>query len=302
MAMNRNQFRKQLSPGLNTVFGMEYVRYPEEWRNIFMVENSEKAFEEDVLMSGFGNASVKAEGAGVDFDNGQEAWTARYNHETIALAYSMTLEARMDNLYGNIGNKFSKALARSLQNTKEVKGANILNYAFTAANAFGDGKELCATDHPLTGGGTFANELITPADLSETSLEDATIAISQFVDERGLPVQVSGKKLIIPTQLQFEAQRILYSDLRVSTADNDTNALKDMGILPGGYSINHRLTDPDAWFIITDCPDGLKHFVRMAVSTSTENEFNTGNFLFKAMERYAFGATDPRGIFGTPGA
>jgi len=208
----------------------------------------------------------------------------------------------MDNLYGNIGNKYSKALARSLQHTKEIKGVNILNYAFTAANAFGDGKELCATDHPLAYGGTLANELVTPADLSETSIEDALTAIAGFVDDRGLPIQTTGVKLIVPKELRFEAHRILYSDLRVGTPDNDTNALKDMGLLPQGYKINHRLTDPDAWFIITDCPDGLKHFVRMPVSTSTENEFNTGNFLFKAMERYAFGATDPRGVFGTPGA
>lgn len=302
MAINRNQFRKLLEPGLNTVFGLDYRRHPEEWRDIFDVETSQKAFEEDVMISGFGAAAVKAEGAGVSYDTAAQVWTARYVAETIALAFSITDEAIKDNLYGNIGSKYAKALARSLIHTKEIKGAAILNNGFNSNYKGGDGKELFATDHPLAGGGTFANELATPADLSEAALEDAIIAIAGFVDERGIPVSVMPRKLIIPTALQFEAQRLLYSDGRPGTNDNDLNAIKKLGMFPEGVKVNRRLTDPDAWFIKTDCPDGLKHIVREGVSTKTEPEFNTGNFRYKASERYVFGWTDPRGGFASAGA
>ena len=302
MAMNRTLFRKQLEPGLNTVFGLDYNQYKEEWRQFLDVETSQKAFEEDVLVTGFGAAPVKSEGAGIQYDTAKEAWTARYVHETIALAFSITHEAIKDNLYGNLGSKYAKALARSLNQTKEVKAANILNRAFNGVYKGGDGKELCATDHPLDGGGTFSNESATPVDLSEAALEDACIEIAGFVDERGLPIQVMPKKLILPRQLKFEAQRILYSDQRVGTGDNDQNALKETGMFPEGYCVIRRLTDPDAWFIKTDCPDGMKHITREAVSTSTEVEFNTSNFRYKAMERYINGWTDPRGVYGSPGA
>ena len=302
MAINRTLFRKQLEPGLNVVFGLDYKRYKEEWREFMDTETSVKAFEEDVLVSGFGAAPVKAEGAGVQYDTAKEVWTARYTHETVALAFSITHEAIKDNLYGNLGTKYARALARSLIHTKEVKAANILNRGFNSSYTGGDGKELFATDHPLDGGGTFQNELTTGADLSETALEDACIEIAGFVDERGIPVSVMPRKLIIPRQLQFEAQRILYSDLRSGTPDNDTNAMKDMGMFPEGFAVVRRLTDPDAWFIKTDCPDGLKHISREGVQTSTEVEFNSANFRYKAMERYINGWTDPRGAFGSPGA
>lgn len=301
MAINRAQLRKQLEPGLNAVFGMAYRQYPEEWREAFMVENSDRAYEEDQLMTGFGAAAVKAEGAGVQFDNASEMWTARYDMVNIALAFSITEEAQDDNLYGNIGKKLSRALARSMQYTKEVRGANILNNGFDSNFTGGDGKELFATDHPLASGGTFANELATPADLSETSLEDICIGISGFVDDRGLPIMARAKKLIVPKELHFEAQRILYSDLRPGTADNDINAVKRSGSIPD-YCVNHYLTDTDAFFVTTDVPDGLKHFVRKSIRTSTEGEFNTGNILYKSSERYAFGWTDPRGAYASPGA
>lgn len=301
MALNRTLFRKQLEPGLNTVFGLDYRRYKEEWREFMDVETSAKAFEEDVLVSGFGIAPVKAEGASVQYDTAKEVWTARYVHETIALAFSITHEAIKDNLYGDLGAKYAKALARSLVHTKEVKAANVLNRGFNSSYTGGDGKELFATDHPLDGGGTFQNELTTPADLSEAALEDACIDIHGFVDERGIPVSVMPRKLIIPRQLQFEAQRILYADLRVGTPDNDPNAIKDMGMFPEGFAVVRRLTDPDAWFIKTDCPDGLKHIKREGVQTATEAEFNTGNVRYKAMERYINGWTDPRGGYASPG-
>lgn len=302
MVMNRNQFRRQLQEGLNTVFGLEYRRYPEEWRAIFDIESSDKAYEEDLLVSGFGAAPVKSEGAGVAYDSGQEAWVARYVHETIALAFAVTEEAEEDGLYGKIGAKYARALAKSLQHTKEVKGANILNNGFSSSYLGGDGKPLFATDHPLVGGGTLSNKLSTAADLSETALEDAIIAISKFTDERGIPMAVRAQKLIIPVELSFDATRILRSELRPGTGDNDINALRRKGVLPGGIVENHRLTDADAWYLKTDASDGLKHFRRKAVSRGVEGDFETGNMRYKARERYSFGWTDPRGAFASEGA
>lgn len=302
MPITRSQLRKQLEPGLNTLFGLEYKQFPEEWTEIFDVESSNRAFEEDQLMSGFGAAAIKQEGAGVQFDTAAEVWTARYVMQTVALAFSITEEAQDDNLYGNIARKYTKALVRSLKYKKEVLGANILNNAFDSNYTGGDGVELLATNHPLSGGGTFSNELATPADLSETALEDATIAIRGFVDERGIPMMVKPKKLIIAPENMHEASRLLYSDKRVGTGDNDINSIRKNGSIPEGFVVNDYLTDPDAWFIKTDCMDGLKHFKRRPVRTKTEGEFNTGNILYKASERYAFGWTDPRGLYGSAGA
>ena len=300
MVMNRAHFRRQLQLGLNTTFGLEYRRYPEEWRDGFDVETSEKAYEEDVLLSGFGAAPVKKEGAAVSYDNGQEAWVARYVHETIALAFAITEEAEDDGLYGKLGAKYSRALARSLQHTKEVKGANVFNNGFSASFVGGDNKPLFATDHPLVGGGVLSNKLATPADLSETSLEDASIQISLFTDERGIPIAVQPETLLIPPQLRFIAHRILMSDKQSGTMNNDENALKAQRVY-GRPRINHRFTDPDAWFIKTDAQDGLKHFVRKAVQRKLEGDFETGNMRYKATERYVFGWTDPRGAFGSEG-
>jgi len=302
MALNRADFRKQLQEGLNTVFGMAYKSYPEEWRGFFAVTTSGKAFEEDVLMAGFGAAPVKGEGAGIEYDEGAESYVARYNHETIALAFSITEEAEEDGLYGALGSKYAKALARSLQHTKEVKGSNVLNNGFDANFVGGDGVSLFSTAHPLWGGGTQSNKLATPADLSEASIEEAIIQIADWVDERGIPVAVQAECIVIPTELQFIAERILASPYRSGTGDNDVNAGKSMGILPKGVKINHRLTDADAWFIITDCPDGLKHMVRKKVSRGIEGDFETGNMRYKARERYSFGWSDYRGAFGSEGA
>lgn len=299
--MNRARFRKELQEGLNTVFGMEYRRYEQEWRPIFNVENSQKAYEEDVLLAGLAGAPVKAEGAPVAYDQGGEAFTSRYVHETIALAFSLTEEAEEDNLYGSIGSKYSKALARSMQHTKEVKGAAILNNGFSATYPGGDGVSLFNTAHPLFGGGTQANTFTTQADLSETSLEEAFIAISKFVDERSIPIAIRAQKLIIPTDLQFVAERLVSSPYRPGTADNDVNAMKKMGMLPGGFHKNHRLTDPNAWFLITDCQDGLKHMVRKNIQRGLEGDFETGNMRYKARERYSFGWSDYRGAFGSSG-
>ena len=299
--MTRSQFAKSLQEGLNTHFGLAYTDWQTQYTAIFTSENSKKAFEEDQLLAAFGQAPVKTEGSGVEYDEGREVWTARYVHETIALAFSITEEAEEDNLYLSLGQKYAKALARSLRHTKETKGANVLNNGFDSAYAGGDGKELFATDHPLSGGGTLANELTTAADLSETSLEQACIDISNFVDERGLNIMVKAKKLIIPTNLQFVAQRLLHSDLRVETANNDVNAIKSMGSIPGGYAINNYLTNADDWFIITDAGDGLKHMRRTGVKRGVEGDFETGNMRYKARERYVFGWTDPRGAFGSPG-
>ena len=303
MAISRAQLAKELEPGLNALFGMEYDRYENQHAEIYTTENSDRAFEEEVMLSGFGAAPTKSEGGAVNFDDANEAYTARYNHETIALAFSITEEAIEDNLYDRLGARYTRALARSMAHTKQVKAASVLNNAFTAgAFAGGDGVALCDASHPLTSGGTFANEHGTAADLNETSLEDALISIAGFVDERGLKVALRGMKLIIPRQLQFVAERLMVSNLRVGTADNDTNALRSMGMLPQGYAVNDFLTDPDAFFIMTDAPRGMIHFERTALSTNMEADFDTGNMRYKARERYSFGFSDPRCIFGSPGA
>jgi len=303
MAISRAQLAKELEPGLNALFGLEYDRYENQHAEIYTTENSDRAFEEEVMLSGFGAAPTKSEGSAVNFDEANEAYTARYNHETIALAFSITEEAIEDNLYDRLGARYTRALARSMAHTKQVKAASVLNNAFTAgAFAGGDGVALCDASHPLTSGGTFANEPGTAADLNETSLEDALISIAGFVDERGLKVALRGMKLIIPRQLQFVAERLMVSNLRVGTADNDTNALRSMGMLPQGYAVNDFLTDPDAFFIMTDAPRGMIHFERTALSTNMEADFDTGNMRYKARERYSFGFSDPRCIFGSPGA
>lgn len=302
MVMNRNTFKKQLQEGLNTVFGLEYRRYPEEWRAAFEVGNSNKAYEEDVLLAGLAGAPVKAEGAPVSYDAGGEAYTSRYVHETIALAFAITEEAEEDNLYGDIGAKYARALARSMQHTKEVKGAAIFNNGFNASYPGGDGVALFSASHPLWGGGTQSNTFATQADLSETALEEALIAISKWVDDRGIPVAIRGLRLVLPPDLQFIAERILASSQRPGTADNDVNALKSKGMIPGGAHEMHRLTDPDAWFIVTDAMDGLKHMVRKSIQRGIEGDFETGNMRYKARERYSFGWSDHRGAFGSSGA
>mgnify|MGYP000913481016 CR=1 FL=1 len=302
MAISRSQLVKELEPGLNALFGMEYSRYDAEHTEIFETESSDRAFEEEVMLVGFGNAPTKSEGAGIQFDSANEAYTARYTHETVALAFALTEEAVEDNLYDRLGARYTRALARSMAHTKQVKAASVLNNAFNSSFAGGDGKELCATDHPLAGGGTFRNEPSTAADLNETSLENALIDISTFVDERNMIIALRGAKLIVPPQLQFVADRLLESTLRVGTADNDVNAIRNMGMLPEGYTVNHFLTDPDAFFIKTDAPNGFKHFERSPMRTSMEADFDTGNMRFKARERYSFGFSDPRCVFGSPGA
>ena len=281
---------------------MEYARYDDEHAEIYETESSDRAFEEEVMLTGFGSAPVKSEGAAVTFDDAQEAFTARYTHETISLAFSITEEAIEDNLYDRLASRYTKALARSMAHTKQVKSAAVLNNAFDSTITGGDGKELCATDHPLTNGNTFRNELSTAADLNETSLENSLIDISAFVDERGLKVSVRGTKLIVPPALQFVADRLLESTLRPGTADNDINASRNMGMLPEGYVVNHYLTDSDAFFIKTDTPRGFLHFERLPMSTKMEGDFDTGNMRFKARERYSFGFSDPRCVFGSPGA
>ena len=298
MAISRAQLVKELEPGLNALFGLEYKQYVNEAAEIFETENSDRAFEEEVMLSGFANAVVKPEGQGVSFDSAQETFTARYTNETIALAFAITEEAIEDNLYDRLASRYTKALARSMANTKQVKGAAVLNNAFTAAYAGGDGKELCATDHP-TLAGTFSNELATAADLNETSLEQALIDIAAFTDERGLKVAARGMKLIIPSALQFTAERLMKSKGRTGTADNDINAINNMGAVPEGYVVNHYLTDTAKWFVKTDVPNGLKHFMRAPLKTSMEGDFDTGNVRYKARERYVFGFSDPRGIFGS---
>jgi len=302
MAISRAQLVKELEPGLNALFGMEYDRYDNEHLEIYETESSDRAFEEEVMLSGFGNASTKSEGAGVQFDQANEVYTSRYTMETIALAFALTEEAMEDNLYDQLGARYTRALARSMSHTKQVKAAAVLNNAFDSSFAGGDGKELCATDHPLGGGGTFRNEPSTAADLNETSLENALIDISQFVDERNMIVALRGMKLIVPPALQFVADRLLESTLRVGTSDNDLNAIKNRGMIPDGYTINHFLTDTDAFFLKTDAPNGFKYFERIPLSTSMEADFDTGNMRYKARERYAFGFSDPRCVFGSPGA
>jgi hypothetical protein len=302
MAISRSQLVKELEPGLNALFGLEYSRYENEHAEIFMTETSDRAFEEEVMLTGFDSAEVKQEGAPVTFDQANEAYTSRYTHETIALAFAITEEAIEDNLYDRLASRYTRALARSMANTKQVKAAAVLNNGFNSSFTGGDGKELLATDHPLANGGTFSNELSTAADLNETSLEQSLIDIASFVDERGLKIAIQGRKLIIPKELQFTAERLLKTPLRTSTSDNDINAIKNMGMIPEGYRVNHFLTDTDAFFIITDAPNGLKHFVRSPIKTAIEGDFDTGNVRFKARERYVFGFSDPRGIFGSPGA
>ena len=302
MAISRAQLAKELEPGLNALFGMEYGRYENQHSEIYTTESSDRAFEEEVMLSGFGAAPVKQEGSGVSFDDANESFTARYNHETIALAFAITEEAVEDNLYDRISARYTRALARSMAHTKQVKAAAVLNNAFDSSVTGGDGKELCATDHPIITGRTFANEPSTAADLNETSLEDALISIAGFVDERGLKVALRGTKMIIPRQLQFTAERLMSSVLRPATSDNDVNAIRSMGMLPQGYTVNDFLTDTDAFFIMTDTPRGFLHFERTPLSTNMEADFDTGNMRYKARERYSFGFSDPRCVFGSPGA
>jgi hypothetical protein len=300
MAINRSQLAKELEPGLNALFGMEYARYEAEHAEIFDTESSDRAFEEEVLISGFGNAEVKAEGTGVRFDNASEGYTSRYTHETVALAFALTEEAVEDNLYDRLGARYTKALARSMANTKQIKAAAVLNNAFSTTG--GDGSTLIATDHALSGGGSLANRATTMADLNETSLEDALINISTFTDDRGLNIALRGMKLIVPPQLQFVADRLLQSPGRVGTSDNDVNAIRNTGMLPDSYVVNHYLTDTDAFFIKTDCPDGFKHFERSPMSTALEGDFDTGNMRYKARERYSFGYSNFRAVYGSQGA
>ena len=302
MAINRSQLAKELEPGLNALFGMEYDRYENEHAEIYDTESSDRAFEEETLIVGFGNASVKSEGAGVEFDTANEVYTSRYTMETIALAFALTEEAMEDNLYDQLGARYTRALARSMAHTKQVKAASVLNNAFSSSFTGGDGVSLVNSSHPLTGGGTFSNRPSTYTDLNETSLEDALISVSTFVDDKNMILALQGTKLIIPPQLQFVADRLLNTPGRVSTSDNDINALASMGMVSGGYSINHFLTDPDAFFLITDVPNGMKHLERAPLTTKMEGDFDTGNVRYKARERYVFGVSDPRGIFGSPGA
>ena len=301
MAISRGQLVKELEPGLNALFGLEYKNYADEHAQIFDVENSDRAFEEEVMLSGFANASVKPEGSSVNYDTAQESFTARYTHETLALAFSITEEAIEDNLYDRLASRYTKALARSMANAKQVKAANVLNNAFSSSFTGGDGVELCSAVHPIVAG-TFKNELSTAADLNETSLEQALIDIAAMTDERGLKIAAKGVKMIIPSALQFTAERLMKSQGRTGTADNDINAVGNMGMIPQGYVVNHYLTDTDAFFIKTDVPNGLKMFVRSPIKTAMEGDFETGNVRYKARERYSFGFSDPRGIFGSPGA
>lgn len=299
--ISRAQQLKELLPGLNGLFGLEYARYGEEHKEIYETETSERSFEEEVKLAGMSAAPVKQEGSAITYDGGQEAWTARYNHETIALGFAITEEAMEDNLYDSVATRYTKALARAMAYTKQVKGANVLNNGFDSAFAGGDGVSLFNTSHPLVNGGTNSNVPTTPTDLNETSLENAVIQIAAWTDEKGLMIAAKPKKLIIPSALQFVATRLLDTKLRVGTADNDLNALNNNGSIPGGYSINHFLTDPDAWFLLTDIPNGLKHFVRAAMKTDMQGDFDTGNVRYRARERYSFGFSDPLGIYGSQG-
>jgi hypothetical protein len=302
MAISRAQLLKELLPGLNALFGLEYAKYGEEHKEIYETETSERSFEEETKLSGFGQAPVKNEGSAIAYDNAQEAWTARYTHETIAMGFSITEEAVEDNLYDSLSSRYTKALARGMAYTKQVKAAFVLNNAFTGGPTYGDGVVLCSTAHPLVSGGTNSNTPATPSDLNETSLENAVIQIAAWTDERGLLIAAKPRKLIVPPALMFVSTRLLETELRVSTADNDINALKNNGSIPEGYTVNHYLTDPNAWFLCTDVPNGLKHFVRTPMSTGMDGDFDTGNVRYKARERYSFGVSDPLGIFGSPGA
>ena len=301
MAMNRAQFAKMLEPGLNTLFGLEYDSYPPEYEAVFSSNTSSKAFEEDVLLQGFGSAPTKDEGAAISYDTGSQQWTARYQHETVALAFSITEEAEEDGQYGSIASRYTKALARSMASTKEIKAANVLNNAQTAGFTGGDGVVLLSASHPTTNGNQ-SNVLATAADLSETSLESVLIQIADMKDDRGLRIAAQGTRLVIPTAYTFTAERLLESQLRTGTADNDINAIKSGGYLPQGYHIMRRLTDSDAFFVLTDVPDGLKMFQRSPMKKGMEGDFETGNVRYKVRERYSFGFTDWRGVFGTEGA
>jgi hypothetical protein len=302
MAISRAQLLKELLPGLNALFGLEYKTYGEQHKEIYESETSERSFEEETKLSGFSAAPVKNEGSAIAYDNAQEAWTARYNHETIAMGFSITEEAVEDNLYDSLSSRYTKALARAMAYTKQVKAAFVLNNAFTTTVTYGDGVTLCSTAHPLISGGTNSNRPTTGADLNETSLENAVIQIAGWTDERGLLIAAKPKKLVVPPALQFVATRLLETELRTATADNDINAIKNNGSIPGGYTVNNYLTDTNAWFLLTDVPNGLKHFVRTPMSTGMDGDFDTGNVRYKARERYSFGVSDPLGIFGSPGS
>jgi len=303
MAISRAQLLKELLPGLNALFGLEYARYGEEHKEIYETENSERSFEEETKLSGFAPAPVKSEGSALAYDNAQEAWTARYNHETIALGFSLTEEAVEDNLYDTLSARYTKALARAMAYTKQVKAANVLNNGFTGgAFAGGDGVALFSNAHPLVSGGVNSNIPTTPADLNETSLENAVIQIAAWNDERGMLIAAKPRKLIIPPPLQFVATRLLETEKRVGTADNDLNAIKNNGSIPEGYAINHFLTDPNGWFLTTDVPNGMKHFIRAPLKNSMDGDFDTGNVRYKSRERYSFGWSDPLGMWGSQGA
>jgi len=302
MAISRAQLLKELLPGLNALFGLEYARYGEEHKEIYETETSERSFEEETKLSGFAAAPVKNEGSAIAYDNAQEAFTARYTHETIAMGFAITEEAVEDNLYDSLSSRYTKALARGMAYTKQVKAAFVLNNAFTGGPTYGDGVVLCSTAHPLVSGGTNSNRPTTGADLNETSLENAVIQIAAWTDERSLLIAAKPRKLIIPPSLQFVATRLLETELRVGTSDNDINALKNNGSIPEGYTVNHYLTDTNAWFLCTDVPNGLKHFIRTPMSTGMDGDFDTGNVRYKARERYSFGVSDPLGIFGSPGS
>lgn len=301
MAISRAQMLKELLPGLNALFGLEYERYEDEHEAIYETETSERSFEEEVKLSGFAAAPVKAEGSAIAYDSAQESFTARYNHETIALGFSITEEAMEDNLYDSLSARYTKALARAMAHTKQVKAASLLNNGFTTFNS-GDGVTLFSTAHPLVSGGTNSNRPTVAADLNETSLEDAVINIAAYTDERDLLIAARPRKLIVPPSLMFVATRLLETEGRVATADNDINALRNNGSIPEGYAVNHYLTDNNAWFLTTDVPNGMKHFQRTALETSMDGDFDTGNVRYKARERYSFGVSDPLGIYGSPGA
>ena len=302
MAISRSQLLKELLPGLNALFGMEYKRYGEQHKEIYETESSDRSFEEETKLSGFGTAPVKAEGSAIAYDNAQEAWSTRYNHETIALGFSITEEAVEDNLYDSLSARYTKSLARAMSYTKQVKAASVLNNGFDGNFAGGDGVALFSTAHPTVGGGTNSNTAAVQVDLNETSLEAAVIQISAWTDERGLLIAAKPQKLVIPPALMFVADRLLKTDARVGTADNDINALKNMGSIPGGSTVNNFLTDTNAWFLTTDVPNGLKHFVRTPMSTSMDGDFDTGNVRYKARERYSFGWSDPLGMWGSSGS
>jgi len=302
MAISRAQLLKELLPGLNALFGLEYARYGEEHKELYETETSERSFEEETKLSGFSAAPVKNEGSAIAYDNAQEAWTTRYNHETIALGFSITEEAIEDNLYDSLSARYTKGLARAMAYTKQVKAAAVINNGFSAAYAGGDGVALFSTAHPLVNGGTNSNRPTTAADLNETSLEAAVIQIAAWTDERGLLIAAKPKKLIVPPSLMFVATRLLETSLRVGTTDNDINALKNNGSIPEGYTVNHFLTDTNGWYLTTDVPNGLKHFVRSPLANSMDGDFDTGNVRYKARERYSFGWSDPLGVFGSPGS